>query len=130
MELIEDSDDAHRQIPSREGGGIGHVELRADICIKHHAEACLHNILEGQEVILLSNECSLDHVDGGWGRPLRIYRRRSGVMWGGECHPFKKIIGGRINCKARPSVDGTLRAKELGEHFDNIFAEGANVSKI
>jgi hypothetical protein len=99
LELIEDFDDGHHRIPSREGVVVGHLELCADIVIEH-AEACLHNIFEGQEEILLSNKCSINHFDGDWGRPLRIYQRMSGVIWGGECHPFKKIVGGWIHQKA------------------------------
>ncbi len=64
------------------------------------------------------------------GRPLRIYGRRSRVIWGDKCHPFKKMVGCRIHCEAQPTVDGALQEKELGECIDDKFAEGANVGKI
>jgi hypothetical protein len=128
-ELIEDFYDGHCRIPSREGGVVGHFELCANVLIEH-SEACSHDTFEGKEVVLLSNECSINHFDGGWGHPLRIHQRGYGVIWGGKCHPFKKIVGGWIHREARPSMDSTLRAKELGECFDDMFAEGSNVSKI
>jgi hypothetical protein len=95
--------------------------------MRKHAHAMF---FKGQEVILVPNKCSINHFDGGWGRPLRIYRHRSRVIWDGKCHPLQKILGCWIHCKARTSVDSTLGVKELQECFDDVFSEGSDVSKI
>ncbi len=54
----------------------------------------------------------------------------AGVVWADKCIAFQKKVGGRIDCKARPSVDGTLGAVELLKCLYYMLAEGADICKI
>ena len=71
LKLGEDVEDGHGGVPPHEGRIVGNLVLCFNVCIEH-PEARPLNILVGEKVVLLTEECCVNHFNGGRGHPLWI----------------------------------------------------------
>ena len=101
MELAEDVDDGHRQVPPCQCEVIRHFELIRYIGIKH-AEACPRDVLVGQVVVFVAVKRCLDRFHGGSGNARPTGKIAVGPGSGGmvKAAPSKRrYVAGSI---ARP----------------------------
>ncbi len=131
LELAEDVNDGHCQVPPCQCGVVRHFELIRYIGIKH-AEARPRDVLVGQLVVFVVVECCLDHFHGGSGsaHPTRKNCCQTGIRWDGESRAFQKKVCGGVHREARPTVDVALGARKLSKRLHDVFLEGANICEI